>query len=80
MGTPNATSPTQVDLVYAAREQLQLETTGDWRPMGMRETESLPMRLKGKVPMWQIIGRPGHFRDIAAEYFAPVAHIGWSAA
>lgn len=79
MGTPGASSPAQVDLVYAARDQLQLEVTGDWQPLGMRATESLPMRLVGTIPGWQVVGGPGGFGRIAAECFAPLAHLGWAA-
>ncbi|MGE5289104.1 MAG: acyl-CoA dehydrogenase family protein [Micromonosporaceae bacterium] len=80
MQTPGATSPAQVDLVYAARDQLRVETCGDWQPLGMRATESLPLRLTGSVPDWHIIGEPGDFRSIATQVFAPLAHIGWAAA
>jgi acyl-CoA dehydrogenase len=80
MLAPGATSPAQVDLVYAARDQLRLEARGDWQPLGMRATESLPLRLTGSVPEWQVIGEHGGFRAIAAQIFAPLAHIGWAAA
>lgn len=80
MQAPGATSPTQVDLIYAARDQLQLDVRGDWDSLGMRATESVPMRLTGLVPDWQVIGDHGDFRTIAARIFAPVAHIGWAAA
>lgn len=80
MGTPDAISPAQLDLVYASRDQLELEVTGGWSPLGMRATESVPMRLRGSVPDWQVVGGRGGFRTIASEYFAPLAHIGWSAA
>jgi acyl-CoA dehydrogenase len=80
MQTPGATSPARVDLVYASRDQLRLDRRGDWQPLGMRATESVPMRLTGSVPDWQVIGQPGEFRSIATQTFAPVAHIGWAAA
>jgi acyl-CoA dehydrogenase len=80
MLAPGATSPAQVDLVYAARDQLRLEVRGDWQPLGMRATESLPLRLTGSVPDWHVIGEHGGFRAIAAQVFAPLAHIGWAAA
>lgn len=80
MRTPGATTPAQVDLVFAARDQLVVEVLGDWRPLGMRATESVPMRLSGRVPAWQVIGPPGGFRTIAATVFAPLGHVGWSAA
>ncbi|GIJ80005.1 acyl-CoA dehydrogenase [Micromonospora phaseoli] len=77
---PEAGSATQVDLVYAARDQLEIEVTGGWQPLGMRATHSVPMRLRGAVPQWQVIGEHGGFRDIATAVFAPLAHIGWAAA
>jgi acyl-CoA dehydrogenase len=80
MAMPGATSPTQVDLLYATRDQIHLEVLGDWRPLGARATESLPMRLTGSVPDWQVVGEHGGFRSIAASLFAPLAHIGWAAA
>lgn len=80
MRTPDAVSPAQVDLVYADRDQLRVEVTGDWQPLGMRATESVPMRLRGTVPDWQVVGERGGFRRIATDYFAPIAHLGWSSA
>ncbi|TCO60701.1 acyl-CoA dehydrogenase family protein [Actinocrispum wychmicini] len=77
---PDATAPTQVSLVYATRDQLDLTVTGGWQPMGMRATYSVPMRLTGSVPSDQVIGEPGGFRSIVAELFGPMAHLGWSAA
>jgi acyl-CoA dehydrogenase len=77
---PDATSANQVSLVYAARDQLKLEVTGGWNPLGMRATHSVPMRLTGAVPADQLIGEPGEFRTIVAQLFGPAAHIGWSAA
>ncbi|HYU84137.1 MAG TPA: acyl-CoA dehydrogenase family protein, partial [Kribbellaceae bacterium] len=44
---PGATSPHQVDLVYAARDQLEITVLGDWNPVGMRATESVALRLVG---------------------------------
>lgn len=77
---PGADSPTQVSLVYAARDQLKLEVTGGWQPLGMRATHSVPMRLTGAVPEHQVIGEPGGFRAIVAGLFGPAAHLGWAAA
>jgi acyl-CoA dehydrogenase len=78
--TPGATSPAQVDLVYAARDQLRLEVVGGWRALGMRATESVPMRLTGCVPDWQVVGAHGDFRTVAVTVFGPLAHVGWAAA
>lgn len=75
-----ATSPTQVSLVYARRDQLDARVVGGWNPLGMRATHSVPMKLTGAVPESQVIGVPGDFRAIATSVFAPLAHLGWSAA
>ena len=80
MRTPGEASPSQIDLVYAARDQLRLEVIGEWLPLGMRATESVPMRLAGAVPEWQVVGERGGFRRIAGEVFGPLAHVGWAAA
>jgi acyl-CoA dehydrogenase len=77
---PGATSPAQVDLLYAARDQLTTTVIGGWDPLGMRATHSVPMRLTGSVPDWQVVGEHGDFRTIATTLFGPLAHVGWSAA
>jgi acyl-CoA dehydrogenase len=77
---PDAASPSQVSLMYAARDQLELTVLGEWTPLGMRATHSVPMRLVGTVPEWQVVGRPGGFRSIVTAVFGPVAHVCWSAA
>lgn len=80
MRTPDAPTPGLVDLVYADRDQLEVEVCGDWSPLGMRATESPPLHLRGAVPQWQRLGEPGRFPDMAVADFAPVAHLGWAAA
>lgn len=59
---------------------MTVDALGGWQPLGMRATESLPMRLTGRVPDWQVVGAHGEFRDIATSLFGPLAHVGWSAA
>ncbi len=76
---PDAQSPAQVSLVYAARDQVQADVCGGWDPLGMRATESVAMRLTGSVPAHQVIGADS-YRRIATTMLAPVAHIVWSAA
>ncbi|MEU7324500.1 acyl-CoA dehydrogenase family protein [Streptomyces griseoviridis] len=73
-------APTAVSLLFAARDQLTVERAGDWRPMGMRASDSPPLRLTGRVPRSQIIGRDGDFRTIVTRTFGPAAHLGWAAA
>ncbi len=77
---PDAATPNQVSLVYARRDQVTAEVTGDWDALGMRATGSVPMRLTGAVPASQIVGEPGGFRSMVTEVFGPLAHLGWSAA
>lgn len=76
---PDATSPNQVSLVYADAAQLEARVAGDWQPLGMRATHSVPMRLVGRLPADQVVGEHGAFREIATTVFAPYAHLGWSA-
>ncbi|MEV5321584.1 acyl-CoA dehydrogenase family protein [Streptomyces sp. NPDC052687] len=76
---PGATSDSQVSLVYAEREQLDVQVLGGWDPLGMRGTHSVPMRLTGAVPHDQVVGAHGEFRRVMVDVFAPLAHLGWSA-
>ncbi|MFB1048991.1 acyl-CoA dehydrogenase family protein, partial [Streptomyces chrestomyceticus] len=75
---PDATSPHQVSLIYAHRSQIDVTPTGGWNPLGMRGTDSRPLRLVGSVPAHQVVGDHGGFRDITVRTFAPLAHLGWS--
>ncbi|MEV7897719.1 acyl-CoA dehydrogenase family protein [Streptomyces cyaneofuscatus] len=76
---PGATSEGQVSLVYAERDQLDVQVLGGWDPMGMRGTHSVPMRFTGAVPHDQVVGAHGDFRRVTVDVFAPLAHLGWSA-
>ena len=78
MQAPGATSPGEVSLVYADRDQLTLETLGGWDPMGMRATHSIPMKITGDIPAAQVVGCHGGFRAMSVQVFAPLAHLGWS--
>ncbi|MEW2051426.1 acyl-CoA dehydrogenase family protein [Streptomyces sp. NPDC005476] len=76
---PGAGSAGQVSLVYAERDQLDVQVLGGWDPMGMRGTHSVPMRFTGAVPHDQVVGAHGDFRRVTVDVFAPMAHLGWSA-
>jgi alkylation response protein AidB-like acyl-CoA dehydrogenase len=78
MRAPEARSDSEVSLVYADRSQLDVSAVGDWNPLGMRATHSIPMKLTGDVPADQVVGQHGAFRDIAVRTFAPLAHLGWA--
>jgi len=66
--------------VYVHRDQLDVSGSGDWQPMGMRASHSIPLKLLGSVPAHQVLGEHGAFREISTTVFAPMAHLGWSAA
>jgi alkylation response protein AidB-like acyl-CoA dehydrogenase len=80
MLAPDAASPAAVSLVYADRQDLDIMVSGDWRAMGMRASHSLPLRLQGRVPEECVVGASGDFRTVMTSTFAPMAHLGWSAA
>ncbi|MFE2375748.1 acyl-CoA dehydrogenase family protein [Streptomyces sp. NPDC059398] len=79
MRSPDAVSDSEVSLVYAHRGQLSIGGSGEWQPMGMRASHSGSLRLSGSVPAHQVVGEHGEFREIAAQIFGPLAHLGWSA-
>lgn len=79
MQSPAPASPNQVSLVYAHRDQLTVERSGDWEPLGMRASHSVALRLTGTVPAHQVVGAHGDFRTIVTTVFGPMAHLGWSA-
>jgi acyl-CoA dehydrogenase len=69
----------RVTLVCARRAQLDIETHGEWDPLGMRGTHSVGMRLTGTVSPKDVIGPPGEFRTVAVESMIPAGHLGWAA-
>lgn len=69
----------ELSLVYADRTQLDLDTRGDWNPLGMRGTHSVGMHLRGTVPAMQVVGDAGQFRAVAVQSLAAVGHLGWAA-
>lgn len=80
MRSPAARGEAEVSLVYAERDQLDtVEVRGGWDPLGMRASHSVPMRLAGRIPGDQVVGRHGDFRTVVTRVFGPLAHLGWSA-
>jgi acyl-CoA dehydrogenase len=70
----------EISLVFVDRREAEVETKGEWDPLGMRATHSLALRLTATVDSDQVIGEPGAFREVAVESFMPLAHLGWAAA
>ncbi|MGW1196722.1 acyl-CoA dehydrogenase family protein [Streptomyces sp. NPDC002536] len=79
MRSPGSSSPNDVSLVYAWCDQLEIDRSGEWQPLGMRASHSVALHLRGRVPGHQVVGEHGRFRDVASAVFAPMAHLGWSA-
>jgi acyl-CoA dehydrogenase len=73
---PDADPGDQV-AVLVLREQVRLDLTGGWNPMGMRGTDSPAMRVRATVPAGQLLPVP--FADVAAETMVPLSHLLWSA-
>ena len=71
--------PNAVTLVYADRDDLTIEASGSWNPMGMRGTHSVAVKLAGRLPESNVVGRPGEFRTVATRSFIPAGHIAWAA-
>ena len=71
--------PHEVSLVYAERDQLEVQALGGWEALGMRGTESIPIHLVGEVPRTQLVGEEGRFRAAAVDSFIPCGHLGWAA-
>ncbi len=74
------TTPEDVVLVYADRHQLDVQTKGVWRTMGVRGTQSGPLHLAGVVPDTNIIDPPRGFPRAAASLMIPAGHVAWASA
>jgi acyl-CoA dehydrogenase len=73
--TPDAEPSDQV-VVLAQGEQLALEPTGTWDPLGMRGTCSPGYVVRATISPAQILPTP--FPSVSAESMVPVSHILWS--
>lgn len=76
--SPDA-APNRVTMFYADRDQLDVDVTAGWDPLGMRGTASVGLRLSGEVPTDQILHDPGAAHYVAATALIPVGHIAWAA-
>jgi len=71
-------TPSEVTLIYAEREQLEITVRSAWEALGMRGTQSVGMTLNGKVPCEQILQAEGGFAQIALTTMVPIGHIAWA--
>jgi acyl-CoA dehydrogenase len=63
-------------LVYAKKEEVELEKLGEWDMMGMRGTCSPPFKIAVDVPESQLIDV--NFGVIAAHRMVPWSHLLWA--
>jgi acyl-CoA dehydrogenase len=73
--TPDAEPGDQV-VVLARGDQLALEPTGTWDPLGMRGTCSPGYVVRAEFSSEQVLPTP--FPRVSAESMVPVSHILWS--
>jgi acyl-CoA dehydrogenase len=68
--------PSDQVIVLARKEQLELEQTGTWDPLGMRGTCSPGYVVRGTIAPEQVLPTP--FPRVSGESMVPVSHILWS--
>jgi acyl-CoA dehydrogenase len=73
--SPDA-EPTDQVLALTRGDQLTLEQTGTWDPLGMRGTCSPGYIVRAEFPAEQVLSTP--FSRVAPESMVPVSHILWS--
>jgi acyl-CoA dehydrogenase len=72
---PEAEPSDQV-VALARKDQLELEQTGTWDPLGMRGTCSPGYVVRGTIAPEQVLSTP--FPRVSGESMVPVSHILWS--
>jgi acyl-CoA dehydrogenase len=73
--TPEAEQSDQV-VALARKEQVTLEQTSSWDPLGMRGTCSPGYVVRAEIAPEQVLPTP--FPRVSAESMVPVSHILWS--
>jgi acyl-CoA dehydrogenase len=73
--SPEAEPGDQV-VALARGEQLELEPTGSWDPLGMRGTCSPGYVVRARIAPEQVLATP--FARVSSESMVPVSHILWS--
>ena len=73
--TPDAEPGDQV-VALTNRDQVTLEQTGTWDPLGMRGTCSPGYIVRAEFDQAQVLATP--FSTVATESMVPVSHILWS--
>lgn len=73
--SPDA-EPGDQAIALASQDQLALEQTGTWDPLGMRGTCSPGYVVRATVPAEQVLSAP--FSQVSAESMVPISHVLWS--
>jgi len=73
--SPEAEGSDQV-IALAHADQVELEQTGSWDPLGMRGTCSPGYVIRARIRPEQVLPTP--FPRVSAETMVPVSHILWS--
>jgi acyl-CoA dehydrogenase len=73
--SPDAEPSDQV-VALARKEQISLEPSGTWDPLGMRGTCSPGYVVRARIGAEQVLATP--FPRVSAESMVPVSHILWS--
>lgn len=73
--SPDAEPGDQV-VALTTRDQVTMEQTGTWDPLGMRGTCSPGYTIRAEFPAEQILPTP--FSTVATESMVPISHILWS--
>jgi acyl-CoA dehydrogenase len=68
--------PSDQVVVLARKDQVTIEPSGTWDPLGMRGTCSPGCVLRAKIDPEQVLATP--FPRVSAESMVPISHILWS--
>ncbi|MEI3896108.1 MULTISPECIES: acyl-CoA dehydrogenase family protein [Bacillus] len=66
-----------VTLVFAFKDEIQSEVKGKWSSLGMRGTQSIPMKFHGILSEDRVLNSIS-FKEIAKFYMIPIGHIMWA--
>jgi acyl-CoA dehydrogenase len=65
-------------LALVERTDGAIEAVGRWEALGMRGTQSVPMRFDVTIAPDRLVGTS--FRELAIRSMIPIGHVGWAAA
>ncbi len=67
-----------VRLVLVDRQDGGIQIEGSWNALGMRGTQTVPVRFDLTLDPSRVVAEP--FRSLAIRTFIPAGHVGWAAA